>query len=221
MNNAAPIARTEVERPRFDMSPEQIAERKIKVKQINNLPIKNVVMSEKADKKTAENIARTHPAITNSNDGRTVGFPVGTVGKMLGHRGFDISRIIGDIPSLYETSIRAWSEPEILKYGHKSHNNIKEYHHYVNIFADGIDIYYIRFTVSETKTRTAGGNGNNYIHSTAISGISIYKKGDDSQHGRLMYPDGAKSSPFVDQRLREFFDSIINKITQSDSKVNT
>ena len=221
MYNAASLAGTEVEKPRFDMSPERVAERKIKVDEINNLPVKNVVLSEKADKKTAENIARAHPTITNINDGRAAGFPIDTVGKMLGHRGFDISRIIRDIPMLYETSIRAWSEPEILRDGHKSHNNIKEYHHYINIFTDCINEYYIRFTVPETKAGKTGGGGNNYIHSTAISNITIYKKGDDSQHGRLMYPDGAISSPFVDKRLREFFDSTINKITQSELKVNT
>ena len=219
MYNAVPaITGTEVEKPKFD---ERVAERKIKIEEIDNLPVKNVVLNEKADKKTAENIARAHPAITNINDGRTAGFPIDTVGKMLGHRGFDISRIIRDIPMLYETSIRAWSEPEILRDGHKSHNNIKEYHHYINIFTDGINEYYIRFTVPETKAGKTGGGGNNYIHSTAISNITIYKKGDDSQHGRLMYPDATMSSPFVDKRLREFFDSTINKITQTDLKVNT
>jgi len=219
--NTASITGTEVEKPRFDMLPERVAERKAKINEINNLPVKNVVLNEKTDKKTAENIARAHPAITNINDGRTACIPVATVGKMLGHRGFDISRIIRDIPRFYETSIRAWSEPEILRDGHKPHNNIKEYHHYINKFTDGIDEYYIRFTIPETKAEKGEIKGNNCIHSVAISDIAIYKKGDDSQHGRLMYPDGAKSSPFVDKRLQEFFDSTINKITQTDLKVNT
>jgi hypothetical protein len=106
-----------------------------------------------------------------------------------------------------ELGKQAWGEPEILQEGHKSHPNIKEYRHYVNKFTDSIDEYYIRFTVTEENTKP-GKTGKNLIHSSALSGVSIYKNGDDSQRNRLKVPGEAKTSPFTDKRLKVFFDSV-------------
>jgi len=181
-----------------------------KISEIQGLPAKRVSLGEPVDKKTAESIVRGFPTITNVNDGRTALFPIATVGKILHHRGFDFSRIIDDIPYLYETSVLGWSEPEILKLGHKEHTNIKEYHHYVNKFTDEIDEYYIRFTLNEENAKPKNA-GRNIIHSVAISDISIYKKGDHSQHDRLKVPGEASPSPFVDRKLQEFF-SLNNNI---------
>ena len=183
-----------------------------KIAEIMGLPAKNISLGEPTDKKTAENIARAFSPITNVNDGRTAIFPIETVGKILHHKGFDFSRIIEDIPYLYETSVLGWSEPEIPKAGHKAHPNIKEYHHYVNKFTDGANEYYIRFTVSEEKTRP-GRAGRNLVHSAAISNIAVYKKSDRSQHGRVTFPGEASRPPFVDRKLQEFFGLTTNKIS--------
>jgi len=100
-----------------------------------------------------------------------------------------------------------WSEPEIQREGHKTHPNIKAYHHYINKFTDGTDEYFIRFTLYEEKAKF-GRSGKNIIHSTAISNITVYKNGDGSQRIRVMYPGEASSSPFLDLRLVEFFNSV-------------
>ena len=50
--NAASIAVTEVEKPRFDMSVERVAERKIKAEKIYALPVKNILFGNSVDIKT-------------------------------------------------------------------------------------------------------------------------------------------------------------------------
>ena len=200
-------------------------ERTNRVLDIQNLPARYIKLVEPIDKKTAEGIARKFSTMTNINDGRKTLLPIGTVGKILRHSGFNLSRIIKDIPELYETSLLGWSESEILKDGHKAHSNIKEYRHYVNKFTDGNGEYYVRFTVSETKGYSSE-TRQNTIHSVAVSGIALYNKGDRSQHDRIIdpgeaspsptddsqrirleVPGGARSTSFVDRKLQEFFES--------------
>jgi len=177
----------------------------IRAAEILNLPARYIELGEPIGKKAAENIARNFSAMTNVNDGRTAILPMESIGKILRHKEFDFSRIIKDIPELYTTSLLGWSEPEILKDGHKAHSNIKEYHQYVNKFTDGDSVYYIRFTVNEEwakPKRTA----RNLIHSAAVSDITVYKKGDHSRHIQLLNLGEASPSPFVDRKLQEFFD---------------
>jgi len=220
--NATSIAGTEVERPRFDMSPERVIERKVKAEKICGLSVKSLSLESSLDQKSAKELVRGFLPITNISDGRTARFPVESVGKILRNNEFDISQIIRDIPRLYETSILIWSELEFQQIGHKPHPNISEYYHYINKFSDGSNEYYIRFTVPEERAGRTGGNGRSFIHSAIISDTTVYnKKGDGSQQARVILPGEKSLSPFVDKRLREFFDATINKITQSDSKVNT
>jgi hypothetical protein len=157
------------------------------------------------DKKVAENAVRGFSAMTNANDGRSVLFPVNAIGKILRHKGFDFSRIINDLPDLYKTSLLGWSEPEILKKGHKEHSNIRGYHHYVNKFTDGNGEYYIRFVVNEVNTKP-GRTARNLIHSAAVSDSTTYKKGDHLLRIRVIDPGEASPSPFVDRKLQVFFD---------------
>jgi hypothetical protein len=145
--------------------------------------------------------------LKNLHDGRAAEFPIGSIGKIIRNKGFDVSKIIDSLPKLYEESLLAWSQQEIKKEGHKYHPNISEYHNYINKFTDGTDEYFIRFTITETKTKTKTA-GKNLIHSTAISDVSIYRKGDASQRIRDSNPGEAKSSPFIDTRLQQFFDSV-------------
>jgi len=117
---------------------QQVAAREAaaKIAEIEKRESHKISISEIRSQKEAENIVRLFKPIKNSNDGRTVEFPVNTIGKIIKHKGYAISRIIGRIPTLYETSILGWSEPEIPHEGHKSHPNIKAYHHYVNKFTE-------------------------------------------------------------------------------------
>jgi len=75
------------------------------------------------------------------------------IGKIINHKGYDISRIINFIPFLYETSLLGWSEPEIQRKEHKYHPNIKAYHNYINKFSDRNGEYFIRFTIREEKAK--------------------------------------------------------------------
>jgi hypothetical protein len=180
-------------------------ERLARIAEFKNLEIKNVKISKPISKKDAEKQANKE--IVNKKDGRISVIPVNTVGKILGHQGYDISIIYNCIPLLYETSILGFSEAEIQREGKNPKTNVKEYHHYFNKFSDGIGKYNIRITLYEEKSRTKK-RGKNYIHSTAISEIEINENGEDSQRIRVMYPGEANSSPFVDLKLKYFINSV-------------
>jgi len=177
---------------------------------IKNIEAQKITLNETLSQKEAENIVRSFNPIKNINDERIAEIPISTIGKIIKHKGYDVSRIINSIPVLYKTSLLGWSEPEIHRKSHKYHPNIKEYHHYVNKFNDGIEEYFIRFTLSEEKVKKAKikKNGKNYIHSTFISSVTIYKNGDDSQRIRENSPGEANSSPFYDLRIMDFFNSV-------------
>ena len=88
------------------------------------------------EQKCVEDEIRQWSSIKNTYDSRISVFPVNSVGKILNHKGYDISTIINSIPFLYETSICIISEPASIIPGHKRHPNIIAYHHYLNYFKD-------------------------------------------------------------------------------------
>jgi hypothetical protein len=180
-------------------------ERAARIAAVKNLEIKKIETHGPLNKKDAEKQANKD--IINKKDGRIAKIPVNTVGKILGHQGYDVSKIYDSLPYLYETSILAFSEHETKKEGKNTKTNISKFHHYINKFSDGISAYYIRITLYEEKSRTKKG-GRNLIHSTAISDIEIYKNGEDLQRIRGMYPGEAKSTPFIDSKIIEFFNSV-------------
>jgi len=175
--------------------------------EIKNLVSKRITVSETKSKKETEKLAQSFNPVKNKIDGRVAEIPNNTIGKIYGHQGYDITQIIEHIPTLFETSMLGWSEPEIQREGKKYHPNIKEYHHYINKFFDGTGEYFIRFTLSEEKAKP-GKIGKNKIHSTAISCTTVYKNGDGSQRIRGIDPGEASSSPFLDLRLAEFFNFV-------------
>jgi hypothetical protein len=178
--------------------------------QIENLPVKKITIDEPISQREAREIVRNFPKeIVNISDGRVVSFPVATVGKINSSKNPNVIRVIRDIPELYRTSIKAWSEPEIVFAGHKSHPNVKEYHHYINKFTDGTDEYFIRITVPEDKIGRAGIT-RNIIHAATVSEIALYKKekDDPTQRALVTYRGEGSQSPFVDKKLQEFFASI-------------
>ncbi|MDR1277415.1 MAG: hypothetical protein LBK02_01545, partial [Treponema sp.] len=182
-------------------------ERAARIEGINNIVPADIKLGNHINKKEVEIKSEKFGLLENIHDERIAEFPIGSIGKIINNKGFDVSRIIDDLPKLYKESLLAWSEPEIKKEGHKFHPNISEYHQYVNKFTDGTDEYFIRFTITETKAKTKSAR-KNLIHSTAISDVSIYKNGDDSQRIRGINPGEAKTSPFIDLKLQQFFDSV-------------
>ena len=188
-----------------------------KVRLIKELEPVPVTPTEPIGVRAAERVARSFGEMKNQVDKRIVLLPMATVGKIVGHRGFKISTIISDVVSLYETSIPAWSESEVLKAGHKPHNNIEAYHYYVNKFFDESGEYFIRFTVQEMKTGRKirrGTPGENLIHSTTISDVTVYNITQTAMSRKVSgknTPVLRTSPPFVDKKLQDFFDSVKEK----------
>jgi hypothetical protein len=157
--------------------------------------------------KDAEAFVRQLSPIINNKDGRVAEIPVNTIGKILRHKGYDISRIIKHISLLYKTSLPLWSELGIPRKNHKTHWNITEYHHYLNKFSDGNNEFNIRITLFEEKAKT-GKKGKNYIHSIAISEIFINKKGEGLDRFRAIDPGVKAPSPFIDLKLQQLLESV-------------
>jgi hypothetical protein len=182
-------------------------ERTAKVEEISDLAVKTIVAHEPMSQKEAEAFVRQLPPIKNTKDERIAEIPVNTIGKILRHKGYDISRIIKHISSFYKTSLLLWSEFGIPRKNHKIHWNIIEYHHYLNKFSDGISEFNIRITIFEEKAKI-GKKGKNYIHSIAISDIATNKNGEGLDRFRVINPGVKDSSPFIDIKLQQFFESV-------------
>ncbi|MCL2844357.1 MAG: hypothetical protein FWE23_02760 [Chitinivibrionia bacterium] len=198
----------------FDMSPKKVAERLNIINKLNNMnPI--VINVEKDLTKTeAKNIVKEFGEIEHF-DGRAVVFPIGRVGEIIGSNRYLMTRIIKNLPNLYKTSIKAWSESEIKFAGHKEHPNFKEYHHYVNKFTDGANGYYIRFAIPETI------DGQNNVRTAVVSDMEIYAKSDLVQPALGHHRGEETKPPFIDYGLRDFFNSTnpnINNIQTNHSK---
>ena len=159
------------------------------------------------EQKCVEKEIRQWPNLKNGSDNRIAVFPVNTVGKVLNHKGYDISTIVNSIPFLFSTSKHIISEPESITLGHKRHPNIAAYHHYLNYFKDSKgDEYFIRFTLFEEKSKK--GAGRNIIHSIFVSDSNIYKKKTpDSNMTGIIAPDERIKTP-SDLKLQHFFLSV-------------
>jgi hypothetical protein len=190
------------------MSIDPMAERTARVRTIQLMPAVEVKPGPPLGKKEAENIARSFGKMENKIDGRVAELPVQIVGKILRYKGYNVSTIVADIPGLYENAFLGWSEQEKGKQGHKQHNNIVNYHNYVNKFsdADGKE-YYIRFTVTEMKVKP-GKAGDNLIHSTSISDIIINESAETQQSASGTFPILSGRSALVDKKLQDFFNSV-------------
>ena len=173
-------------------------------------PLNVLPTGKKLGKKEAEQIFSEFGDIWNKRYGTYALFPKSTVGKILRHKGFDISQILEVIPHLFETSVLAFTEPEYIKRGHKAHPNILAYHHYVNKFmADG-KVYYIRFSLMEEKTRRTRSE-KRILHSTAISDVRVYEENQKDasfQRIRVIDPGEGSETPFLDYKLSDFLSSV-------------
>ena len=188
-------------------------EKAIAVREIRNLvPLEVVLTGKPLDKKAAEAVFSTFGEVENPRYGTYATFPKSMVGKIIKHRGLDVSQMLTDIPRLFSSSVLALVEPEYKKEGHKEHPNILAYHHYVNKFTADGTTYYIRFSLREEKTKNrAKPSAKRILHSTGISDIQIYeenKKDVSSQRIRVSDPGEESKTSFVDHRLAELFDSV-------------
>ncbi|GHU04631.1 hypothetical protein FACS1894205_3180 [Alphaproteobacteria bacterium] len=186
----------------------EAAERAVRVRAIQNMPAQEVTPGDPLDKKAAKDLVRGFSKMENKRDHRVVELPVGTVGKILRHQGFDVSTILLDLPGLYEGAIYGWNEDDNPQEGHKPHNNIAAYHNYINKFSapDGKE-YYVRFTLKEMKAKP-GKTGNNLIHSTAISDVTINEDAGTQQSdpGSSLVLGGRPA--LRDAKLQDFFNSV-------------
>lgn len=188
-------------------------ERRSAAEEIQSMPPKSVKLTGKPlDKKAAEAVVAKFAPAVNERYGTYATFPKSMVGKIVRHKGFDVSQMIEALPDLFSSSVLAFEEPAYTKEGHKDHPNVKAYHHYVNKFKAGGKTYYIRFSCMEEKTKSPRKRSlRRQLHSTGISDVEIYeakKKGVPSQRIRVMDPGEESKTPFIDFRLAEFFDSV-------------
>lgn len=170
-------------------------------------------------KREIDDVFRNFETVKNIYDGEFIKFPIEAAGKIYYHKGFDSTSIIKNFRDLLINAIPFFNEKEILKEGHKIHNNIESYQHYVTKVKVANEPYYIRFTVTKGKIGKKGrikGNIYNELHSSAVSEVYIYeareslnKSGETSER---------KTIPrFVDKKLSAFFNSVnkkdVSKIT--------
>jgi hypothetical protein len=189
-----------------------MAYREAQITKIGNLNTQEIALTEKLSKAEAERklgeLGIFKEQLTNADDGRVAEMSKNTIGKILGHRGYDISRIIESIPALYNDSMFGWSERYVQKTGHKPRTNIKAYHNYINKFTDGSGEYYIRFTLHEENVKP-GKVGKVYIHSAAVSDIAGINRNSDTLHrDRVIDPNEASTPPFTDYKLQDFLNPV-------------
>jgi hypothetical protein len=188
---------------------EQLIERIQKVKLLRNFAGIEIKPGKEKTQAEAKDAVKKIGPMKNKWDGKKATLPVESVGKIIGHQGVKVTRILEDIKQLFETSIPGWSEREELKAGHKEHPNFEAYLHYINRFRIGTDEYFIRFTVTEERARDKK-DKRREIHSSALSRIDIYLNGEASQPDGLKIP-GETKSPFHDKKIQEFFNSVKGK----------
>jgi hypothetical protein len=70
----------------------------------------DITINNPVNQKEAEKIAGSFRTLQSKSDGKPTELPIGTIGKIIGHKGFDVSQIIHDIPTLYNMSILAWTD---------------------------------------------------------------------------------------------------------------
>lgn len=181
------------------------------INEIRNMPAMPILVHESLDKAGIKAAFKSFGEVENERDGRKVVFPSATAGKIQRHRGFPTDTIIKNFKEMFRNAIPILSEKEILKNGHKEHNNFTSYEHYLNKFSSNGVEYFIRFTVPVAKNEST-----NNIHSTAVSDVAIYKKEGapyfvsayNNANGNVSISGSSESSLFIDRKLADFLNSV-------------
>ncbi|MCC8037473.1 MAG: hypothetical protein LIP02_04950, partial [Bacteroidales bacterium] len=156
------------------------------------------------DKAHLKEVVKGFGEAKNGADGRRAIFPAKMVGKLLGHQGFDYSRVLGKMKDLYEGAVPAFFETEEVKEGHKDHtSNFAGYHHYVNkVTLDGKE-YYVRLTVQEPRTR-GDKSVADQMHSAHVTDVQIYDT-DGGVTSGIIDPTTTGVGVKTDAKLQRFF----------------
>ena len=178
---------------------------------ITNKAAEKISIGEHLEQKNVENLFESFGEVKHPLENVIATFPKSTVGKILRHKGVDVSTIAKSLPSIFRNSIFAYSEPERIMEGHKHHPNIAQYHNFVNKIdiGDGKE-YYIRMTFYEPKIKHSVSN-KRLLHSTGISDIALYevtKKDSSLQQYRVIDPAETGEKPFVDKMLAQYFNDV-------------
>ncbi len=180
-------------------------------REILNRPAQDVIIHESLGKNDIKKVFASFGEVTNEANGRVVKFPGGSAGKIHYHKGFDTGSVIRNFDALYRRSRLVVTEPPN---GHKDHSNLEKYEHYLNKFSDGLNEYFIRFTVPIVHR----GTGASYLHSSAISEVDIYKTNGapslDTASNR-----GQLGTPFVDNKISNLFD-VVNGVGSDESRAS-
>ena len=179
------------------------------INEVKQMPASSVEIHKSLDKKGIKEAFKGFGEVTNNRDGRKVVFPSASAGKIHYHKGFPTNTIIKNFKSLFENSIPIISEKEEVIEGHKEHDNVENYNHYVNKFSIDGQEYYIRFTVPVIFNSKSA----SMVHSSAISEVSIYKNGDSSMAPQKT-ADNSRPT-FVDEKLADF----LNSVNEKDVKI--
>ena len=173
-------------------------------------------LPERMAQKDAEAKAGAFGEMKNERYGVTATISKETVGKIFGHKGFNVTRIFDAVPGLFGNSVLVLSETND---GHKTRNNVKAYHHFVNKFeADGKE-YYIRFTAYELNEKKP--TGKRSIHSTAISEVEVYeanKKTPSLGRSGSIGPGVKGQTSFIDKKIAQILASVndVSKVVDAN-----
>ncbi len=144
----------------------------------------------------------------NRLDGREVRFVNSTLGKILRHKGFDVSTLIPQLKEVFESSVPIYSEAEKVRAGHKAHPNFRGYHNYLGKIAANGREYLVRFTVQEKKAKTETikkGFVPNEMHSVFVTDVEIYSA-IPAVHTKNGLATVAGESAIHDSKLQQFFE---------------
>jgi hypothetical protein len=146
--------------------------------------------------------------IKNIHTGQTAVFVNSAFGKIIRHHGFDL-RIVPALGKIYKKSIYIYHEP--VNAEHKQHTNFKGYSNYIYKISlpskqnnrKEWNIYYIRLTLQELKTKPQTGPINQF-HSAQVSAVELYEEGVSRVNSKII--NMATWEAPIDKRLAQFFD---------------
>ncbi|MDR0603930.1 MAG: N-6 DNA methylase, partial [Bacteroidales bacterium] len=178
-----------------------------KLQLIEGLAATGIVQHSLTDEQLLETYKKIGEA-QNKNDNRNVAFVNTAFDKIIRHRGVDTKKIIPQLKEVFENAVPVYSESEIVKEGHKEHNNFTGYHNYLGkVRIDGKE-YYVRFTAQElTPSKKRDEKvGKLQLHNTAISDVRIYEKSDLPVTTEDYSIGNDNKAAFMDAKLQHFFE---------------
>jgi len=125
----------------------------------------------------------------------------------------DKPNLISNLREIFNTSIYAYSsnyiniEPRKDKTIHKNKPNIVMYHHFINKINDGLNIYYVRFTVEELKNESQ-------LHSAHITDVEVIKNISQERGTQSGKHRHDTSHLVYDKNLVYFFNSVKGNVSK-------